>query len=96
MNKCSNNMKVFYCYVCKDNIEHDVYMAHDLAFCCNTHRDLYLRKSSKYKDHTNKSNMIKNNNENIYETIKKYNKDAYEDKKSRTCSIIYDYLQYIK
>ena len=40
--------------------------------------------------------MIKNNNENIYETIKKYNKDAYEDKKSRTCSIIYDYLQYIK
>ena len=90
-------MKDFYCYICNNYITHDVFMAHDLAFCCNTHRNTHLRKLNGLENNIikTKKNII-NTNTNIFETISSYNNVKYNDKKTRTCSMLYDYLSYIK
>ena len=116
MNKYRSIMKDFYCYICNEYITHDVFMAHDLAFCCNTHRNIHLRKLNRLENHIiktkknnvnsgiydtinsyNNINTKKNNvNTNIYETINSYNNIKNDNKKNRTCSMVYDYLSYLK
>ena len=95
MNKYHSIMKDFYCYICNDYITHDVFMAHDLAFCCNTHRNIHLRKLNILENHIIKTK--KNNvNTSIYDTINSYNNIKNDNKKYRTCSMVYDYLSYLK
>ena len=51
-------MKDFYCYICNNYITHDVFMAHDLAFCCNTHRNTHLRKLNGLENNIIKTKKI--------------------------------------
>ena len=108
MNKYRSIMKDFYCYICNDYITHDVFMAHDLAFCCNTHRNIHLRKFNGLENHiikTKKNNVnsgiydtinsYNNINTSIYDTINSYNNIKNDNKKYRTCSMVYDYLSYL-
>lgn len=91
-------MSKFYCYTCDKNITHDIYMANDLVFCCNMHRNEYLHKTNRFQHSRNIINTVNNNvntTSNVYETITLYNNTVY-DKKIRTCNIIYDYLKYFR
>ena len=38
-------MQKFYCNECKNLITDHIYMANDLAFCCDSHRENYLKNN---------------------------------------------------